>query len=70
MKSSKRLSGIMSLSPITVQPVKPGVKGVYKLNPTRAVMKSNGARAIRQSGQTVPGFKKVKPPKAITRKTK
>jgi len=41
------------------------LKGTYKLNPTKAVMKSNGATAIKQHGQTVKGFKKVKPPKAI-----
>jgi hypothetical protein len=48
----------------------PALKGVFKLNPTRSVMKSNGAAAIRGHGQDVPGFKKVKPPKAMKRKTK
>jgi hypothetical protein len=41
------------------------LKGTYKLNPTKAVMKSNSATAIKLHGQNVPGFKKVKPPKAI-----
>ena len=45
-------------------------KGVYKLNPTQAVMKSNGAQAILGHGRDVKGFKKVKPPKAMKRKTK
>ena len=49
------------------------LKGVFKLNPTRSVMKSNGAAAIRGHGETVKGFKKVRPPKAkktVLRKTK
>ena len=46
------------------------LKGVHKLNPTRAVMKSNGALAIRGHGANVKGFKKVEPPKAMKRKTK
>jgi len=41
------------------------LKGTYKLNPTKAVMKSNGVAAIKSQGQNVKGFKKVKPPKAI-----
>jgi hypothetical protein len=61
------------LRPITVKPVKPDLKGVYKMNPTRSVMKSNGAQAILGHGRDVPGFKKVKPPgakKNVLRKTK
>lgn len=48
----------------------PRMKGVYTLNPSRAVMKSNGAQAILGHGQDVKGFKKVEPPKAMKRKTK
>ena len=58
------------LKPITVKPVKPMMKGVYRLNPDRSVMKSNGARAILGHGRDVASFKKVKPPKAMKRKTK
>jgi hypothetical protein len=49
------------------------LKGVFRLNPTQAVMKSNGAQAIRGHGRDVRGFKKVEPPKAkknVLRKTK
>jgi hypothetical protein len=46
------------------------MKGVVKMNPSRSVMKSNGAQAILGHGQDVPGFKKVRPPKAMKRKTK
>jgi hypothetical protein len=58
------------LKPITVKPVKPMMKGVYRLNPDRSVMKSNGARAILGHGRDVASFKKVKPPKAMNRTTK
>jgi len=53
-----------------VKPVKPTMKGVYTMNPTDAVMKSNGAKAILGHGRDVASFKKVKPPKAMKRKTK
>jgi len=46
------------------------LKGVFRLNPTRAVMKSNGRAAILGHGQDVKGFKQVQPPKATKRKTK
>jgi hypothetical protein len=49
------------------------LKGVHTLNPTQAVMKSNGRRAILGHGQDVRGFEKVQPPKAkktVLRKTK
>ena len=46
------------------------LKGVFRLNPTQAVMKSNGAQAIRGHGRDVRGFKQVEPPKAMKRKTK
>jgi len=39
-------------------------KGVYKLNPTRMVMKEGSAKSRRAVTSNVPGFKKVKPPKA------
>jgi hypothetical protein len=42
--------------------VKPRLKGVYKLNPTRAVMKSGSRQARRAVTEDVPGFKKVKRP--------
>jgi len=61
---------LIRLRPITVKPVKPTMKGVYTMNPTDAVMKSNGARAILGHGRDVASFKKVKPPKAMKRKTK
>jgi hypothetical protein len=40
-------------------------KGVYRLNPTRMVMKAGSAQARRAVTSNVPGFKKIKPPKAI-----
>lgn len=48
----------------------PALKGVFRLNPTRSVMKSNGRDAILGHGQDVKGFKRVEPPKAMKRKTK
>lgn len=39
--------------------MKPKLKGVYTLNPTRAVMKQGSARARRAVTSNVPGFKKV-----------
>jgi hypothetical protein len=45
--------------------MKPGKKGVYRLNPTKMVMKSGSAASRRAVTSDVPGFKKVKPPKAI-----
>ena len=48
----------------------PALKGVYKLNPTTAVMKQGSAKARRAVTENVPGFKKIKPPKAIKGKTK
>ena len=46
------------------------LKGVYKLNPTKSVMKSGSLAARRAVTEDVKGFKKVKPPKAMKRKTK
>lgn len=46
------------------------LKGVYKLNPTRAVMKLGSVEARRAVTSDVKGFKKVKPPKAIKGKKK
>ena len=51
----------------------PLLKGVYRMNPTDAVMKSNGAAAIVGHGQDVRGFQKVAlagPRKNTKRKTK
>jgi hypothetical protein len=46
------------------------LKGVYNLNPTKAIMKQ-GSQAYRKAETSdVKGFKKAKPPKATTRKTK
>lgn len=64
------MTASIRLRPITVKPVRPVMKGVYKLNPTRSVMKTNGAQAISGHGRDVPGFKKVRPPKAMKRKTR
>lgn len=41
------------------------LKGVYKLNPTKAVMKSGSAAQRKAVTSDVKSFKKVKPPKAI-----
>jgi hypothetical protein len=46
------------------------LKGVYSLNPTKAIMKTGSAELRRSVTSDVKGFKKVKPPKATTRKTK
>mgnify|MGYP003347527535 CR=1 FL=1 len=46
------------------------LKGVYKLNPTKMVLKAGSAKARRAVTENVPGFKKIKPPKATTRKIK
>ena len=64
------MKDLIRLKPITVKPVKPVMKGVYTMNPTESVMKSNGAQAIRGHGRDVASFKKVRPPKAMKRKTK
>jgi len=39
---------------------RPRMKGVYKLNPTSAVMKSGSRAARRAVTSNVPGFKTVK----------
>jgi hypothetical protein len=49
---------------------KPKLKGVYLLNPTKAVMKSGSAAARKAVTSDVKSFKKTKPLKATTRKTK
>ena len=40
------------------------LKGVYKMNPTRMVMKEGSVKARRAVTEDVKGFKKVQPPKA------
>ena len=40
------------------------LKGVYRMNPTRSVMKSGSQAARRAVTEDVKGFKKVQPPKA------
>ena len=45
-------------------------KGVYKQNPTKSIMKLGSAAARKAVTEDVKGFKKVKPPKAMKRKTK
>jgi hypothetical protein len=42
---------------------KPKLKGSYRLNPTRQVMKQSSAQARRGVTEDVPGFKKTKRPK-------
>jgi len=37
-------------------------KGVYRLNPTRMVMKAGSAQSRRAVTEDVPGFKKIKKP--------
>lgn len=56
----------MRTSKNTIAPM----KGVYKLNPTKMVLKEGSAKARRAVTENVPGFKKIKPPKAIKGKTK
>lgn len=46
------------------------LKGVDKQNPTRSIMKLGSAAARKAVTEDVKGFKKVKPPKAMKRKTK
>ena len=46
------------------------LKGVYKQNPTRGIMKLGSAAARKAVTEDVEGFKKVRPPKAMKRKTK
>jgi len=46
------------------------LKGVYNLNPTQMVFKHGSEAARRSVTGNVASFKKVKPPKAIKRKTK
>lgn len=41
------------------------LKGVYKLNPTKAIMKTGSAKERKAVTSNVGNFKKVKPPKAI-----
>lgn len=41
------------------------LKGVYKLNPTKAVMKEGSAKYRKAVTSTVKSYKQVKPPKAI-----
>jgi hypothetical protein len=45
------------------------LKGVYKLNPTRMVMKEGSKESRKAVTSNVPGYKK-KPAKVNTRKTK
>ena len=46
------------------------LKGVYNMNPTKMVLKHGSEAARKSVTSDVPGFKKVKPPKATKRKTK
>jgi hypothetical protein len=68
--------GLMALAPIVAEPVKPKLKGVYKLNPTKMTMKSGSAKARKAVTEDVPGFKrnvkgpKLKQPKLAKGKTK
>ena len=41
------------------------LKGVYKMNPTQATLKEGSALYRKRVASTVPGYRKVKPPKAI-----
>ena len=68
MKNSK---GIMALGPVAPTPI--STKGVYRLNPTRAIMKSGSQKARKAVTEDVPGFRKVpklKQPNKAKRKTK
>ena len=68
MKSSK---GIMALGPIAPTPI--STKGVYKLNPTKAIMKNGSAKARKAVTEDVPGFRKgpkLKQPVKAKGKTK
>ena len=52
---------------------KPELKGVYKLNPTKMVMKSGSAKARKAVTEDVPGFRKgpkLKQPSKAKGKTK
>ena len=51
--------GIMSLMELS-NPTPSGYpkKGVYRLNPTRAIMKSGSAKARKAVTEDVPGFRK------------
>ena len=42
---------------------KPKLKGVYRLNPTRQVMKQGSAQARKAVTSDVPSFKKTKRPR-------
>ena len=46
------------------------LKGVYNLNPTRMLFKQGQLNQRIATTSDVRGFKKVKPPKATTRKAK
>lgn len=46
------------------------LKGVYRLNPTKMIFKQGSKEFKNVTSRNVPGFKKVKPPKAIKGKTK
>lgn len=48
----------------------PALKGVYKLNPTKMVMKAGSEQARRAVTEDVPGFKKIKPVKQTALKGK
>lgn len=65
----KKSQGIMALSNLTSAPT----KGVYKLNPTKMVMKAGSAQARRAVTEDVPGFRKgpkLKKPTKAKGKTK
>ena len=72
MKSSK---GIMSLGKLTSlgNTTPTPSKGVYKLNPTKSIMKAGSAKARKAVTEDVPGFRKgpkLKQPTKAKGKTK
>lgn len=49
---------------------KPKLKGVYTMNPTKAIMKTGSSAERKAVTSNVKSFKQVKPPKAIKGKQK
>jgi hypothetical protein len=70
----KGIMALMGLSNPDPSPTPPYTKkGVYKLNPTKMVMKSGSAKARKAVTEDVPGFRKgpkLKQPKLAKGKTK
>jgi len=70
MKSSK---GIMALGQLSANVTPTPTKGVYRLNPTKMVMKQGSAKARKAVTEDVPGFRKgpkLKQPSKAKGKTK